>query len=70
MIGLMHEQHDRMIVSQRVAHTAWVNEQAWKYPANHRAGWREAIANLLVALATRLAPSVTSPSTSTQATAQ
>ena len=50
--------------------SVWFNEHGWKYQATRRPMLRAALAKALVALATRIAPTVTPPHPSTPSLAQ
>jgi hypothetical protein len=65
MTSLMHESYDRVILAERAAQVAWVNEHAWKHAATRRPSWRVEVARRLVAFAARIAPTVTAPSSRT-----
>jgi hypothetical protein len=68
--GLAEEYIYRMLTPDREANAAWVTDmyrQSWVLP--HRT-WRQTVAAALVALADRVAPTVTTTSTRTQAIAR
>ena len=51
-------------------HTAWLDDEGWKYVTPARHPYRVAMAMALVALATRIAPTVAVPNPRTPALAQ
>jgi hypothetical protein len=69
-IGAAQERWERMMLLDREMHVAWVTANAWKQPMAPARRWRQYIARLLVALAARIAPTVTAQNMNMQATNQ
>jgi hypothetical protein len=58
-IGSAQELIEQRMLQDREMHVVWVDAHAWKLPVVQRRTGREGIAKVLIALALRLAPSVT-----------
>lgn len=59
----MHDEVQAVVGQQQMwdAHAAWVNTEGWKLPPRSPSRVRLVLARTLVALAVRLAPTVTLP---------
>jgi hypothetical protein len=58
-LGLVDERLYQTLMHDREAHAAWVTAHAWHDRTPRRRNWRQTVAAAPVALATRIAPSVT-----------